>query len=109
MSRTGKDLIVSVVAGAAIIAVFASFELVEGLFEVTREHEGWDLDEIIACIPALAIVATWFSVRRWHEVSQLNRTLNRQAGSESRSVVRPHASDARQTTSPREQAPGCRP
>ena len=80
MSRTGKDLIVSVVAGAAIIAVFASFELVEGLFEVTREHEGWDLDEIIACVPALAIVATWFSVRRWHEVSQLNRTLNRQAG-----------------------------
>ena len=80
MSRTGKDLIVSVVAGAAIIAVFASFELVEGLFEVTRAHEDWDLDEIIACIPALAIVATWFSLRRWREVSQLNRTLNRQAG-----------------------------
>ena len=51
----------------------------EGLFEVTREHEGWDLDEIIACIPALAIVATWFALRRWREVSQLNRTLNRQA------------------------------
>ena len=80
MSRTGKDLIVSVVAGAAIIAVFASFELVESLFEATREHEDWDLDEIIACIPALAIVATWFSLRRWREVSQLNRTLNRQAG-----------------------------
>ena len=79
MSRTGKDLIVSVVAGAAIVAVFASFELVEGLFEATREHEDWDLDEIIACIPALAIVATWFSLRRWREVSQLNGTLNRQA------------------------------
>ncbi|MDD9991963.1 MAG: ATP-binding protein [Rhodospirillales bacterium] len=69
----------SVVAGAAIVAVFASFELVEGLFEATREHEDWDLDEIIACIPALAIVATWFSLRRWREVSQLNGTLNRQA------------------------------
>ena len=79
MSRTGKDLIVSVVAGAAIIAVFASFELVESLFEATREHEDWDLDEIIACIPALAIVATWFSLRRWREVAELNRTLNRQA------------------------------
>ena len=79
MSKTGKDLIVSVVAGAAIIAVFASFELVESLFEATRKHEDWDLDEIIACIPALAIVATWFSLRRWREVSELNRTLNRQA------------------------------
>ena len=79
MSRTGQDLIVSVVAGAAIIAVFASFELVESLFEATRAHEDWDLDEIIACIPALAIVATWFSLRRWREVAELNRTLNRQA------------------------------
>ena len=80
MSRTEKDLIVSVVAGAAIIAVFASFELVESLFEATRAHEDWDLDEIIACIPALAIVATWFSLRRWREVAELNRTLKRQAG-----------------------------
>ncbi len=80
MSRTGKDLIVSAVAGAAIIAVFASFDLVESLFEATREHEDWDLDEIIACIPALAIVATWFSLRRWREVAELNRTLKRQAG-----------------------------
>ena len=79
MSRTGKDLVISVVAGAAIIAVFASFELVEILFEATREHEDWELDEIIACIPALAIVATWFSLRRWNEVAELNRTLNRQA------------------------------
>ena len=80
MSRTGKDLIISVVAGAASIAVFASFELVESLFEATRAHEDWDLDEIIACIPALAIVATWFSLRRWREVAELNRSLNRQAG-----------------------------
>lgn len=80
MSRTGKDLIVSLAAGAVIVAVFASFELVEILFEATRAHEDWDLDEIIACIPALAIVATWFSLRRWREVSRLNRTLNRQAG-----------------------------
>ena len=60
--------------------MFASFELVESLFEVTRAHEDWDLDEIIACIPALAIVATWFSLRRWREVAELNGTLNRQAG-----------------------------
>ena len=91
MSRTGKDLIVSLVAGAAIVAVFASFELVEALFEVTRAHEDWDLDEIIACIPALAIVATWFAVRRWREVAKLNRTLHRQAGELAASLEQRHA------------------
>ena len=91
MSRTGKDLIVSLVAGAAIVAVFASFELVEALFEATRAHEDWDLDEIIACIPALASVATWFALRRWREVAELNRTLNRQAGELADSLEQRHA------------------
>lgn len=79
MSQTSKDLIASVVAGAAIMAVFASFELVENLYELTREHEDWELDEIVACIPALAIVATWFALRRWREGARLNRSLNEQA------------------------------
>lgn len=79
MSQTARDLIVSLVAGAAIMVVFASIELVENLYELTREHEDWDLDEILASIPALAIVATWFALRRWREVSRLNRTLDTQA------------------------------
>ena len=91
MSRTGKDLIVSLVAGGAIVAVFASVELVEILFELTREHEDWDLDEIIACIPALAIVATWFALRRWREVAGLNRSLKRQAGELADSLAQRHA------------------
>ena len=94
MSRTGKDLIVSAVAGAAIVAVFASFELVESLFEITRAHEDWDLDEIIACIPALAIVATWFALRRWREVAELNRTLKRQAGALAEALEQRHAMEA---------------
>ena len=91
MSRTGKDLIVSLAAGAAIVAVFASLDLVEILFEATRVHEDWDLDEIIACIPALAIVATWFALRRWREVAQSNRTLNRQAGELADALAQRHA------------------
>ena len=79
MSQTSKDLIASIVAGAAIMAVFASFELVENLYELTREFEDWELDEILACIPALAIVATWFALRRWRESVRLNRTLDEQA------------------------------
>ena len=79
MSRTSRDLIASIAAGAVIVAVFASFELVENLYELTREYEDWDLDEILACIPALAIVATCFAVRRWREGARLNQALNEQA------------------------------
>ena len=35
MSPTSKDLIASVVAGTAIMAMFVSFELVENLYELT--------------------------------------------------------------------------
>ena len=37
MSQASKDPIASIVAGAAIMAVFASIELVESLYELTRE------------------------------------------------------------------------
>ena len=37
-------------AGAAVMAVFASFELVENLYELTRAYADWDLDEILTCI-----------------------------------------------------------
>ena len=79
MTQTTRDMIASVVVGAAIMAVFASFELVEIWFDFTRPYEDWDLDEIIACFPALAIVATWFAVRRWREGSRLNRALDERA------------------------------
>ena len=80
MSQTMKDLIISAVAGIAIMIVFASIELVEILFELTRKYEDWDLDEIIACIPALTIVAMWFAGRRWLEARGLNARLQETVG-----------------------------
>ena len=79
MSRTSRDLVVSVVAGITLAIVFASAELVERLFELTREYEDYDLDQIIACIPALTIVLSWFAMRRGREVRRLNATLHEQA------------------------------
>ena len=79
MSRTSRDLIVSAAAGIVLVVVFASVEIVEFLFELTREYEDYDLDEIIACIPALTIVLAWFAVRRWRDVGRLNATLGEQA------------------------------
>lgn len=79
MTSTSKDLIVAAVAGAAIMVLFASVDLVERLYTLTRAHEAWNLDEIVTGIPALAVVASWFAGRRWREAARLNRTLNEQA------------------------------
>ena len=72
-----KDLIVGAVAFAILLLTFAGIDFIEVIFEATRAHEDWELDEFLAAIPALALVAAWFSYRRWREAAGLNRTLSR--------------------------------
>lgn len=75
MSRSARDLIVAAVVCIALIFVFARIELVELVFEATRDQEDWDLDEIIAAIPAIALAAAWYAARRRREAGTLNRRL----------------------------------
>lgn len=76
MSRSTRDLIVGAVVCIALILVVARIELVELVFEATREQEDWDLDEIIAAIPSIALVAAWYAARRRREAVKLNRRLH---------------------------------
>lgn len=39
-----------------------SVELFEMIYEFTRNHEEWELDEIILCIPAVLIALTWYAI-----------------------------------------------
>ena len=82
MSPTSKDLVVCIVAGITIMIVFASFELVEMLCDVRREYEDFYIGEIIGSMPALAIVAVWFAVRRWREVGKLEDGLKQRRAME---------------------------
>ena len=77
MSTSARDLVVGAAACAILVYLFARIELVELVFDWTRRHEDWDLDEILAGIPALAVVAAWFAVRRRNEAVQLNARLER--------------------------------
>ena len=47
MSRTSNDLIVSLVAGAAIVVVFASYELVENLRLRSEPGQGATFEVLI--------------------------------------------------------------
>ena len=75
MSTSARDLVTGAVACAVLVYFFTRIELVELVFHWTRQHEDWDLDEILAGVPALAVVAAWFAVRRRAEAVQLNARL----------------------------------
>ncbi len=66
-----RDLVWAGLVFALLSAYFFEIEVVEFLFEATREFEHLELDEIFATVPALAAVATWYSYRRWRESRQL--------------------------------------
>ena len=75
MSTSARDLVIGAAACAVLVYFFARIELVELVFDWTRQHESWDLDEVLAGVPALAVVAAWFAVRRRREAVQLNARL----------------------------------
>lgn len=75
MSASAKDLIIGAVALILIAFLFVVVDLVEVVFNLTRAQEGWNLDEAVAAVPALMLVAAWFAWRRWRESAQLNGEL----------------------------------
>ena len=75
MTASAKDLIIGAVALVLIAFLFVFVDLVEVVFNLTRDQEGWNLDEVVAAVPALMLVTAWFAWRRWRETSQLNGEL----------------------------------
>lgn len=69
------DAIIAAAVFIGLLIAFMSIEFVELLFEYTRAGEAWQQDELIAAVPALALVSAWYSLRRWFQVSRLNRSL----------------------------------
>ena len=74
-TESKRDLALCVAAFAAILTLLISVDAVDLLFETTRHHEDWDLDEILVSLPALTFVMAWYSIRRWREAQRLNLEL----------------------------------
>ncbi len=75
MTASAKDLIIGAVALVLIAFLFVVVDLVEVVLNLTRDQEGWKLDEVVATVPALMLVAAWFAWRRWRESAHLNGEL----------------------------------
>ena len=70
-----KDLVIGAIACAVIYIFFLSIELVDTVSDYAQDHQDWRLGEILAAVPALAIVTAWFAVRRWLEAARLSDRL----------------------------------
>ena len=75
MTASAKDMIIGAVALIVIASLFVVIDFVEVGFNLTRDQKGWNLDEIVAAVPALLLVTAWFAWRRWRESAQLNGEL----------------------------------
>ena len=74
-SSSKRDLIfvafVIFVGAAGAIA----FEAMERFYELSRQYERWEVDEIIPLFVILSFAATWFASRRWRDANQLNQLI----------------------------------
>lgn len=67
--KTTSDLIVCACLTALAAILSFSLDIFEGVFEITRQYENLEVDELIPIIFTIAILASWFAYRRWRQQS----------------------------------------
>ncbi len=70
-----RDLVLGVAGFSILLCGFVLTDAVERLSEIAREYEAWELDEVLALVPALTLVLAWYAARRWWEARRLNVAL----------------------------------
>lgn len=69
------DLAWAALAFLVMLIALITVDFVEWLFVATRAFESVELDELLAALPALAIVLAWFAYRRWRVSHRLSQAL----------------------------------
>ncbi len=74
-SRAVGDSVLVTLAIVLSTVFLISIDFVESLFHLTRDHEHWELDElVVGIVPAVAAMA-WYAFRRWREAKALSEAL----------------------------------
>ncbi|WP_448553719.1 putative bifunctional diguanylate cyclase/phosphodiesterase [Thalassotalea montiporae] len=63
------------VSGLTLLTLISEIEAFELLFEFTRAHEDWDLDEILLFVFYLGAVGSIYTFRRMQDIKKLNREI----------------------------------
>ncbi len=66
-NRVFLDLLIVLIITIVGAIMLAEIDAFERVFDFTRDHEELELDELLLCIPVLAICLSWFSYRRWRD------------------------------------------
>lgn len=69
--RTAQDAVLAVIAVFVLFAIFAYVDAFDLLYETTRAHEDWELDEAVLLVFALPLPLAWFAFRRWRDAVEL--------------------------------------
>ncbi len=71
------ELFTIIVASAIVFLISSANDILEGIAEVARRHENWELDEIIPTSLFLLVAMAVYSMRRWREIKAAERRLER--------------------------------
>ena len=66
---------IAAVVVLTLITIILEYELVEHVYDFTRAHEDWDLDEYLLFILWSGLVAIIYSIRRVYEIKRLNKSI----------------------------------
>ncbi len=69
-NKTTKDAIAIGVLFVLTMVLAQRFELFEAFFELSREHEEWQVDEVLTAFILLALAFGVFAFRRWLEAKR---------------------------------------
>ena len=72
-------LIISIVIIVTVLTLLFEIELVEWFYDLTREHEDWDLDELLLFILWLSVGSIIYTIRRMSDIKSLTRQIALQA------------------------------
>jgi hypothetical protein len=69
------DLAVIGILSVFVYAIASSIDMLENMYEFTRAHDSWELDELIPVGLFLSLALGIFAYRRWQDIRVLEKIL----------------------------------
>lgn len=66
-----RDLLVVIITSFILLFTLIYLDAFDMLISFTREHENWELDELIMFVIVSSFTALWYSFRRYKEMTEL--------------------------------------
>jgi hypothetical protein len=65
-----SEILVILALGAVVYSFATCYDFLERIVEFSKQHENWEMDELITMAIFLVVALALFSMRRWQEVTK---------------------------------------